>query len=196
MHAYLFFGLPGSGKGTQRELIEKKLEKSGVSWVAIEMGALLRNLVKDATTPLKKQVFAVMQKGGIVPSAFPISQIVNALTHEEKAYEYIIFDGVARKKIEGEVVVELLNFFPDMHIHVILLQVPADEVKERLLKRNRHDDVEESIQLRIEKFEDSVNGTTAAINFFKNVPGVHFHTIDGTGTVEEVHERMIKYFEI
>ena len=191
MQSYLFFGPPGSGKGTQKDLLANEIQKKhGDSFVVIETGELLREFTKEKDTATKQQLADIMESGGLVPSAFPISGWVGKLIHETKEYKHIIVDGAGRKLIEAKVIVELLKFFPDSDIHIIYLKVHDEEVINRLLKRGRSDDKIEVIQNRLTIYKDRKTETTASINFLKKNKDVIFHTVDGIGTIEEVHKRI------
>ena len=191
MQSYLFFGPPGSGKGTQKDLLTGFLEgKTGDFPVVIETGQLLRDFIAKKDTLVKQCLANVMEKGGLVPSAFPISGWVQVLLSEVGNCEHIIIDGAGRKLLEAIIIVELLQFFPDSHIHVVYLEVPDDEVMERLLKRGRADDKEDIIKTRLEKYKDTKTGTTASLDFLRKSTDVVFHTVDGVGPIEEVHQRV------
>ena len=191
MQSYLFFGPPGSGKGTQKDMLAQVLqEKYGNSFIIIETGQLLRDFVEKKDTPTKRYLFEIMESGGLVPSAFPVSTWVNKLMDETNDYDHIIVDGAGRKLVEAKTIIELLQFFPDSEIHIVYLQVPDDEVMTRLLKRGRSDDKEDVIKNRLVLYKDDKTGTTASINYLKESDGLSFHSIDGVGTVEEVHHRV------
>ncbi len=191
MQSYLFFGPPGSGKGTQKDLLAGFLEgRSGNFPVVIETGQLLRDFVAEKDTLVKRCLADVMASGGLVPSAFPISGWVQSLLQEVGNCEHVIVDGAGRKLLEAIIIVELLQFFPDSHIHIVFLEVPDSEVTDRLLKRGRADDKVDVIKTRLEKYKDKKVGTTASINFLRKNDEVAFHAVDGVGKIEEVHQRV------
>ena len=196
MESYLFFGPPGSGKGTQRDFVESFLTENNAKWVSIETGELLREQVRTADTMITKRLADVMSRGGLVPSAFPIATWVRALSESSASYDHIVIDGAGRKPLEARILVELLLFLEGMNIRIFLLDVPDDEVIKRLLKRGRDDDREDVIRDRIELYKDSLEGTTASINFLRDHEHVHFYDIDGVGTVEDVHERIKPYITL
>ncbi|MDE0243128.1 MAG: nucleoside monophosphate kinase [Candidatus Kaiserbacteria bacterium] len=196
MKSYLFFGPPGSGKGTQRDLVESLLTERKSEWVSIETGQLLRDHVKSSDTMITRRLGDVMSQGGLVPSAFPITMWVNALTKTTASFEHIVIDGAGRKPLEAQILVELLLFLEGMHVNIFLLDVPDDEVIKRLLKRGREDDREEVIRDRIALYNDEIEGTAASIKYLRDHEHVHFCDIDGVGTVEEVHERVKPFITI
>ena len=196
MKCYFLFGRPGSGKGTQRELLEQYLEKKEVSFLSLEAGALLRAYVSaEEKTWVQDHVASVMAQGGLVPSVFPLMLVTERLT-QAKEIAVVLFDGSGRKRLEAVALVELLSSFPDAEIHVLLLDVPEEEVRERLFKRARYDDTEEALRTRLSLFDDAVTGTAASIAFFKSSPSVVVHTVDGVGPVEEIHERILTHIAL
>lgn len=191
MQSYLFFGAPGSGKGTQKDLLAGFLEgRTGDFPVIIETGQILRDLKEEKDTLVKQLLADVMECGGLVPSAFPISGWVQTLVQEAGQCEHVIIDGAGRKLLEAIIIVELLQFFPDARIHIVHLDVHDEEVIERLLKRGREDDKEDIIKTRLELYKDKKTGTTASLNFLRKSDDVVFHTVDGVGSIEEVHQRV------
>ena len=196
MQAYIFFGLAGSGKGTQRELLEAALKQNGKSVLALDIGSLLRAYTADTDVPARQRLAEVMRSGGLVPTAFPVMLAGNTLMECTAEYDCIIFDGLGRKLVEADILVELLLFFPDTQVHTLLLDITEEEAMKRLLKRGRADDVEDVIRTRFSLFHDTDTGTTASLQFIRNHPEVMLHTIDGIGTVEEVHRRIITELNI
>ena len=191
MQSYLFFGPPGSGKGTQKGMLEDVLNAKKESLIVIETGQLLRDFVEKKDTEIKKYLSKIMESGGLVPSAFPITTWVNKLINEEKKFDHIIVDGAGRKLVEAKIIVELLHFFPNPNVHIVFLDVHDEEVMTRLLKRGRYDDKDHIIENRLEKYRDEEVGTMASINFLKENKDVTFHDVNGVGTEEEVHQRVI-----
>ena len=191
MQSYLFFGPPGSGKGTQKGMLADLLggEESD-SLAVIETGQLLRDTVGGNDTLITRLLSDIMESGGLVPSAFPITMWVNKLMAESGEYEHIIVDGAGRMLIEAKIIIGLLHFFPDPNIHIIFLDVHDDEVMDRLLKRGRSDDKEDVIKNRMKEYENVETGTTASINFLRENDDVTFHTVDGVGAIEAVHQRV------
>lgn len=196
MQSYLFFGPPGSGKGTQKDLLESVLKKTNKPTAVIETGQLLRDYVEKKDTMIKEYLSKIMESGGLVPSAFPISTWVNKLMSEEEEFEHIIVDGAGRKLAEAKIILELLQFFQNPGIHIVFLDVPDEEVMERLLKRGRSDDKEDVIKYRLVKYKDEEVGTMASINFLREHEDVIFHDIDGVGPIEEVHKRVCSALKV
>jgi adenylate kinase family enzyme len=109
----VFFGRSGSGKGTQADLLIKKLkeidEKSGVIYV--ETGAELRKMKNNGsyTANLTKEV---MDHGKLMPASIPIWAWSNLLMSEVKTgEEHMVFDGVARRADEAPILSQALEFY-------------------------------------------------------------------------------------
>ena len=176
--------------------MENVLKESNRPTVVIETGQLLRDYVEKKDTIIKEYLSKIMEEGGLVPSAFPISTWINKLISEEKEFEHIIVDGAGRKLAEAKIIIELLHFFPNPGVHIVFLDIPDEEVMERLLKRGRYDDKEDVIRYRLEKYKDEETGTMASINFLREHEDVIFHDVDGVGPIEEVHQRVYSALKI
>ena len=189
MQAYIFYGIAGSGKGTQRELLKKHLQQGGKTFLSLEIGKLLREQVA-AGGPMSAELNEVMRSGGLVPTVFPVALLVNEVLQQKKQVDGLIFDGFGRKRIEAELLVEFIEFFKNIEIHVLLLEITEEEAIQRLRIRKRSDDDSDAIKNRFALFNDDNTGTAAALRFMRNHAAVTFHSIDGVGSSEEVHARL------
>lgn len=70
-------GAPGTGKGTQCQLLQKNL---GGNWVHLSAGDLLREARDSGTGTLADLIRAKMQAGEIVPSSITVSLLEEAMT--------------------------------------------------------------------------------------------------------------------
>jgi len=91
----IMLGAPGAGKGTQAEILSKKL---GVP--TISTGNILRAAVK-AGTPIGLKAKSFMDAGALVPDEVIIGIIAEALQGPECANGYIL-DGVPRTIPQAE----------------------------------------------------------------------------------------------
>lgn len=98
----VIFGAPGSGKGTQGEMIAKKYELEHVS-----TGELLRNEIK-AETELGKTANQYISKGQLVPDGLMID-ILDELIKSKKDIKGFIFDGFPRTAAQGVALDEKLE---------------------------------------------------------------------------------------
>ncbi len=172
----IFLGAPGSGKGTQAELIAKHFNLAHITG-----GELLRKEVQSGTR--KGEILGhIMEAGELVPFASLTSLIEpEILVHKDD----FILDGTPRDLPQAEY---LESLFVENKIkidHIFYLYVPEDKLVERLLKRakleNRADDSLDSIKERFVVFNQE---TVQVLNHFKKSP--NYQQIDGDRTVEEI----------
>ena len=95
----ILLGAPGAGKGTQAEIISKKLNIPTIS-----TGNILRAAVKDGT-PMGLKAKSFMDAGALVPDEVILGIIKERLTASDCANGFIL-DGVPRTIAQGEVVSE------------------------------------------------------------------------------------------
>ena len=185
MKNIVLFGAPGAGKGTQAV---KLVEKYGFNHIST--GQVIRNEIA-AQTPAGKQVEECIARGEFAPDDLVIAIVKNFMaTHQD--VEGSIFDGFPRNTYQAEQFDLLMNEW-DSEVDVMLsLEVPEDELVERLLLRGkdsgRADDAnEEVIRNRIRIY----NEQTAPVADYYAAQGKHI-AIDGTGSIEEIFERLCK----
>ena len=83
-------GMPGSGKGTQIEQIEKDFDVNVLS-----MGKVLRN-ISEKKTKLGKKIDKLIGKG-----KFVTSKLINKMILKKLRHKNIVFDGYPREIIEA-----------------------------------------------------------------------------------------------
>ncbi len=174
----VIFGPPGSGKGTQSENIIEKYKLAHIS-----TGDLLRAEI-SGHTQLGTIAKSYIDKGDLVPDEIIIGMIDNKI--ESLAHTNgVIFDGFPRTEAQATALDELLHEHKDKVSVMVNLEVPKDELVERLLKRGeisgRSDDNLETIEKRISVYETQ---TKPVIDFYKN-KGV-YKPIKGVGSVQNI----------
>jgi adenylate kinase family enzyme len=187
----VFFGRSGSGKGTQAELLIKKLKEidSSTKTVYVETGDRFRKFVNDSGTYTAARVKEVMGAGGLMPAFVPIWTWTSLLIDELTGGEHLVFDGVSRRPDEAPILDSALQFYAREKPVILFLDVPVPEVTERLMKRGRHDDKEEKIAERLRWFETDV---MKAVHYFETNPYYKFVNIDGDQAIEDVHKDILK----
>lgn len=123
----VFFGPPGSGKGTQADVLGQKMKLAVIS-----PGELLRHEV-DGGTEIGKKVAAKMAKGEMVSDAVIEKMLSNRISKPDCASGFIL-DGYPRK-------LNQLNYFkkriqtmlvPGDKLMAIDIEVADDEVGSRI----------------------------------------------------------------
>ena len=126
----VIFGAPGSGKGTQSEVL---IEKYGFDHIST--GDILRAEIRQESE-LGKAAKSYMDAGQLVPDSLIIDMIEKVL-RERKPKKGIILDGFPRTVAQAEALDALFARL-DTQVHAVLdLQVAEDELVERLLKRGQ-----------------------------------------------------------
>jgi len=120
----MLLGPPGAGKGTQSEILAKKL---GVP--AISMGHLLRNAV-NKKTPMGQQAEEYMDAGKLVPNEIVLKIFLNRIMREDCRDGYIL-DGVPRNPAQAE---ELERWGIEIDT-VLSIEISDEEIEKRLSGR-------------------------------------------------------------
>ena len=187
--AFVFFGIVGSGKGTQVKLLMDFLKsKGGLESVYAGTGEGFRKLVTSGSYAgelLKDK----MHRGELIEDFFANSIIVNVLTMELTPQRHLVADGYPRTVAQSEVFEQIMKFFKHDNINIIYIEVGKEEALKRNLLRGRHDDTREGIAKR---FDEYINNVVPAMNYFKGKTGYTIYTINGEQSVEDVHKDIIK----
>ncbi|MDR0363550.1 MAG: adenylate kinase [Bacteroidales bacterium] len=176
------FGPPGSGKGTQSKLI---LEKYGLTYIAT--GDILRQEIAEASE-LGLNAKAVIDRGGLVEDEIIVQIIEKRIDTDNNAHG-ILFDGFPRTTVQCYILEGLLMKMNASLNCMISLEVPEEELRRRMLERakqsGRSDDTEEVINKRLEEYREK---TLPVMDFYAERGKLH--RLDGTGSVEEIFERI------
>ena len=120
----ILLGAPGAGKGTQAEIISKKLNIPSIS-----TGNILREAIKNGTaTGLKAKSF--MDAGKLVPDDVIIGIVSERVAAPDCANGFIL-DGVPRTIAQAEAL-EAAGIRFD---HVVSLEVSDETIEERMSGR-------------------------------------------------------------
>lgn len=143
-------GAPGSGKGTQSDLIVKKYGLQHLS-----TGDALRAEIKSGSE-LGKEIGELIAGGNLVPDHKMIHLIERYLDNLPTDCKGVIFDGFPRTVAQAEALELLLD---RRHMKAVLLDlfVEEDEVIKRLLNRGktsgRADDNYVTIKKRLQVYQ-------------------------------------------
>lgn len=207
-------GLPGAGKGTQAEKIEKKYKTPHIS-----TGDMFRLAIKEETE-LGKQAKNYMDEGQLVPD-----EVTNGIVEERLAMddcqEGFLLDGFPRTLPQAEALDEILNKLDRKIDFVIHVDVPEEKLLERLTGRRvcpkcgatyhvvnnppkeegvcdhdgieliqRDDDTEETVQKRLTV---NIEQTKPLLDFYED-KGV-LVTVDGDQDIDKVFAEIVAKLE-
>lgn len=198
----VFLGPPGSGKGTQAQVVARTL---GIS--QISTGDLLREAV-DNGTPAGSKAREYMEKGALVPDSIVVDIVREALSEKD---QYIL-DGFPRNLEQAKTLDHILREMNLPLDAVMNIDVPLEKLVERLSGRltcpkcnaiyhvlynpprqkglcdtcgkelyQRADDTPKAITHRFETYKKQ---TAPLIQYYKD-KGILI-TIDGTKSIDEI----------
>lgn len=175
----VIFGAPGSGKGTQSARL---IDKYGL--YHISTGELLRDHIRRGTE-LGRTADAFISKGQLIHDDLMIQILDDTLEREAKGKRGVVFDGFPRTIPQAEALKELLKKRgTDLHA-VVGLEVPEEELVDRMIKRGkdtgRADDNPETIKNRLKVYHEQ----THPLREYYNKEGKYL-AIDGMGVVDDI----------
>ena len=205
----IFLGLPGAGKGTQAEVISKKLNIPQIS-----TGDILRENVRLGTE-LGKKAKKYMDEGKLVPDDIIINMMKERLNSDDCKNGFIL-DGFPRTIKQAEALDSIIKIDK-----VIFIDVPEDVLLSRLTGRRvckncnnvyhlefnppknpsicdkcggelyqRDDDKEETVKKRIETYN---NQTKPLIDYYEN-KGILIR-INGNQPIDKVTKDIIEVLQ-
>lgn len=188
MFNLVLFGPPGSGKGTQSDLICQRYQLRHIS-----TGDIFRKEMANETH-LGLKAKSYVEKGALVPDELVVDLVMKFLD-KHQVEKGFIFDGFPRTIRQAEILRSSL-FERGQTIKVMIdLKVPEPELLERMRKRGiesgRADDQDEDVlRNRLKVYRES---TEPVIKFYTNH---HKHyEIDGVGEIQEVFNRIAGVIE-
>ena len=168
----ILFGLAGSGKGTQGKALS---EIFGWRWLSVGEAIRQTGCYEES-----------INKGDLIPDE-EVIKIMNKHSEKAEAEGFdVILDGYPRDKEQAEYIAANMAEKID---GAIILEVPKEELIERLALRGRDDDKDrESIERRFEIFEQNICSILPLLEA-KNIP---VERVDGVGAVQEVTDRLVE----
>ena len=204
-------GPPGAGKGTQAKLLQEQFKACQIS-----TGDILRKAVAEQT-PLGKEAAHHLNQGTLVPDALIVNLVAERLT-EKDCVEGFVLDGFPRTIPQAQRLDEILKEMGMVLNGVLSIQVPHKVIIERLAGRRtckvcgalyhvafdpakveavcdrcggelyqRDDDREETIKARLNVYDTQ---TAPLENYYRERSLLS--NVDGVGTVDDIHNRVIK----
>ena len=176
---YVIMGVPGSGKDTQASLLE-----SNNGFKIVRVGQLIRELSKQ-----DKKLNKIQKKGDLADEVLVNELMSNALDSQPEDSN-ILSDGYPRSLTQAKKLEEMCMDKKINLVKVLFLHIDDEEVLRRLNIRARVDDTDETIQNRLNVFRQF---TLPVVEYFENKKLVN--KINGTGSVEEIHQRIKKVLQ-
>ena len=179
MKNIVIFGAPGSGKGTQSDLL---IEKYGLGHIST--GDVLRSEIKKGTE-LGKTAASYIDKGQLIPDALMVDILASVYDSFGTDHPGVIFDGFPRTIPQAEAWKKMLEERGHRIAAMIELDVPEEELMTRLIKRGqesgRSDDNAETIKKRLDVYH---NQTSPLIEWYEK-EGIRHH-INGLGALDRI----------
>lgn len=167
----ILFGNVGSGKGTQAELLARKLNCRTLS-----SGEILRQY-KD-----RQDIQTSISKGELVADDILLPLVETEIKKAVTDRGEVILDGFPRNIAQAQWLIQMAERESMTITAVIHLVLPKETAMQRLLLRKRQDDTQAVIDQRFLEYEQKV---LPAIDYLKHA-GFEIKEINADQTVEEV----------
>jgi adenylate kinase len=207
----ILLGFPGSGKGTQAELLKREY-----GFMHVSTGDLIRREIA-AGTPLGRKIELLINRGNLASDEDTVNLLVNAIKDRD---DDIVFDGFPRTTAQAKMLDRYLKQHGKKVDEVVLLSMREDVVLKRLTSRRvcaqcgsiyniyspeykgicakcggrlvtRPDDTLESAKHRLEVFKKE---TQPLISYYQQSAG--FKKVDGNGSPAEVFGAVLKALDL
>jgi len=183
LEVLIFLGPPGSGKGTQAEILTDKLK-----YFHISIGDLLReNISKN--TDLGKLATKYVNSGELVPDDL-IIELVNSTLHklqnENSQYQGVILDGFPRTINQAASLDSKIKDSGALIKAVINLDISDEKIISRLQSRGRNDDKPELISNRLNVYREQ---TEPLLGFYSEKKLLE--SVNGDQGLDEVNNNIL-----
>ena len=173
----VLFGAPGSGKGTQSNLIAQKF-----GYLHLSTGDILRGELA-AKTELGLQAETYISQGTLVPDDLIINMLEATLDKNQSA-KGVIFDGFPRTIVQAEELDKMLEKRNQKIDVMVEIFVEEETLFNRLVLRGqesgRADDTPETIRKRLSVYHEQ---TAPVKDFYKRTN--RYQSVDNNGSVED-----------
>jgi adenylate kinase len=184
---FVFFGIVGSGKGTQINLLIDFLKKNyNQESIHAYPGNEYRKIF-ESQNQIASLIKETLEGGSLQPDFLTNAIFVNILINSLNQDTNLIADGYPRTIPQSEEFLQQMAFFKRENIKIIYIKLGEEEAMKRNLLRGRFDDTMEGLKKRFGEYKNNV---VPAMEFLKN-KGVEVIEINGEQTVEKVHQDII-----
>jgi adenylate kinase len=206
----ILIGPPGVGKGTEAKRLATLFNIPHIS-----TGDMFRAMF-DADTELGKIAKAHINRGELVPDDLTNVMVIERL-EEPDAKQGFLFDGYPRNIVQAKALDDFLLKQGESMDAILYIDADIELITERIAGRRvckscgavyhinykkpkvdgvcdqcqgvlyqRKDDMEATVRRRLNIYHDV---TAPIIHYYKHQQG--FHAIDGSGNIEETHQRVM-----
>jgi adenylate kinase len=176
------FGPPGAGKGTQSQLL---IDKYNLAYIST--GEILRKEIA-AETALGLKAKTRIERGELVDDEI-IVQIIEGFIEANSKVRGVLFDGFPRTYVQAYILEGMLQRLNSKLSCMISLEVPKDELRNRMLERaktsGRSDDTKKVIENRLNEYELK----TAPVAKYYKERGL-FNAVSGTGDIDTIFSKI------
>lgn len=191
----IFIGPQGSGKGTQIDKLDEVLREADPTRrvVDIQTGRRFRALAAKSEGYTEEHVAETLNSGVLQPLFLSVNLWGDAMREHVDNECHLLIDGFPRTTGEAKVLESALTFYQRNDIEIVNLDTPEGVVRARMEGRGRHDDTAESIEARLKWYREEV---LPVIAYYRKREGATVHDIDGTLTIDGVHEAIVQALRI
>lgn len=158
----LLFGCPGSGKGTQGQVLGAL-----PGFVHLAMGDVFRQL--DKQSPLGQEVAVFTSSGRLVPDELTIrmwKEHVSGLIAKgayDAERQILLLDGIPRTPVQAATMSSMIQVVRVLHFVIDDTAALFARLRMRALRQGRQDDADEAvIRRRYETYENETRATLGA----------------------------------
>ena len=182
LEVLIFLGPPGSGKGTQAEILKNKL-----NFTHLSVGDLLRDNISK-NTDLGKLASNFVNSGELVPDDLIVELMDSYISNIKNNNDVfgIILDGFPRTINQADALEAKIKELGVQIKSVINLDISDEMILKRLDGRGRDDDKPELILNRLNVYR---NQTEPLLNFYRSRDLLEY--INGNQSQEEVSKTII-----
>ncbi len=174
----LFFGPAGVGKSVQGQMLAARMD-----WKWLSTGEMFRNSSDS-------EVQDILKTGELV-SDEKTYEVVREAFSKAKDTDRLIVDGFPRTMDQAKWLMDDKNSLGRSVGIVVVLEVPESVIQKRLSKRGRDQDKPEIIARRMNIYRREMY---PVLGYFAE-KGIKIVHLDGTGTVGEVHDKIVTEIE-
>jgi adenylate kinase len=192
---FIIMGKPGSGKGTQAQLLKAVLEQSHKDVIHVTTGGSFREFIEQDTF-MSSRAKQAQNIGLLQPEFLSIWNWTQVFISKMKEDTTVILDGAPRKLPEVEALHGLFPFLGYAYPPIIYVDVTDAWSKDRMKYRGatsaeKRPDTDSDTELdkRIEEFNTHI---LPCVDAFKRDPRYRFIHINGEQSIEDVHKDIMK----